>query len=427
MHLLFLSQTFPDADHPAQGSYNVALCRALAANHTVTAVAPRGWTQTLRSMLDGSRFAASPAAKTAGIECRYPTFWYTPGIRHAQHGEWLWRSVSRTVRLIHDRRPIDCVLSYWAHPDGEAGLRAAQFAGVPHAVIVGGSDVLLLPQRRDRRDAVCRVLRDSDAVITVGEGLRQAVIGLDVDPARIHTIYQGVDVDRFHPGDRAAARRRLGLPAGRSLLLWVGRMVEVKRLDVLIAACRELQISGLDLELCLAGDGPLRSTIERAVHEAGLNERVRFIGSVRHEELPEWYRAADATVLSSRSEGLPNVLRESLACGTPFAATDVGSISEIADPAWSRLSPVDDARGLARAITEVLTPECRAAAARYRARTWSACAADVCRLFERLKAERSGSECGDGRESFEIVSRHVRPNAGITCNRDRPVQAAGEK
>lgn len=386
MHLLFLSATFPDADDPARGSYNVALCRALAARHSVSVVSPRGWQDVLRNTLRRRRYSAAPAATGAGVSCRYPTFWYTPGWNHAQHGTAMWRSIATAVREIHTAQPLDAVLSYWAHPDGEAGLRAARFAGVPHAVIVGGSDVLLLPQREDRREAVCRVLQNSDAVITVSEGLRTAVIQLGVDPLRVHTIYQGIDADRFHPGDRVAARRRLGLPPQRAVLLWVGRMVEVKRLDVLVAACAVLKQQDVDFELCLAGDGPLQDTIRQAVTDAGLAERVRFLGSVRHEHLPEWYRAADAVVLSSRSEGLPNVLRESLACGTPFAATDVGSISEIADPQWSRVAPAGDPSGLARAIADVLTPTCRAAAARYRARTWNACATEVSELFQFLRS-----------------------------------------
>lgn len=404
MHLLFLSTTFPDADDPARGSYNIALCRALAARHSVTAVAPRGWQEVLRHSLRRRRFTAAPAAEAMGIESRYPTFWYTPGMRHAEHGAALWRSVAATVKQIHAGHPIDAVLSYWAHPDGEAGLRAARSAGVPHVVIVGGSDVLLLPHRQDRRDAVCRVLRESNAVITVSEGLRTAVIQLGVDPLRVHTIYQGIDADRFHAGDHAAARRRLGVAPDRTVLLWVGRMVEVKRLDVLIAACRILRQQGVDFELCLAGNGPLQPSIERSVQESGLFDRVRFLGSVRHEHLPEWYRAADAVVLSSRSEGLPNVLRESLACGTPFASTDVGSIGEIADPAWSRLSPPGDAGGLAHAITEVLTAHCQAGAARYRARTWNACASEITELFESLRNSGPRSFAIAGNEELSDAS-----------------------
>jgi teichuronic acid biosynthesis glycosyltransferase TuaC len=408
MHLLFLSATFADADHPAQGSYNVALCRALAAEQTVTAVSPRGWTNVVQSGFRGRHFKASPVCAAACIACHYPTFWYSPGFRHARHGMAMWRSVKRTVRQIHEAQPIDAVLSYWAHPDGEAGLHAAQYAGVPHAVIVGGSDVLLLPQQQERRDAVRRVLCESDAVITVSDGLREAVIAQGVEPGHLYTIYQGIDADHYHPGDRNAARQRLGLSADRALLLWVGRMVEVKRLDVLIAACANLQETGVDFELCLAGDGPLKPVVEQMVRQSGLSEQVRFLGSVRHEQLPDWYRAADATVLSSRSEGLPNVLRESLACGTPFASTNVGSIVEIADPAWSRLAPANNAAALAEAIAAVLHPECRTAATKYRARTWSACAADVVRLFDQLRDALSSPDTESQADGNLIGSQNQR-------------------
>lgn len=420
MHLLFVSETFPDADDPARGSYNVALCRALTVRHRVTAIAPRAWQDMLRRRLRVRRYSASPAAEAAGIDCRFPTFWYTPGMRHAQHGAAMWRSIERTVRSVHTAQQVDAVLSYWAHPDGEAGLLAARLLGVPHAVIVGGSDVLLLPQRADRRRAVCNVLNNSDAVITVSEGLRTAAIQLGVDPFHVHTIYQGIDADRFHPGLRAAARRRLGLPAERPVLLWVGRMVEVKRLDVLIAASRELQARGVDFMLCLAGDGPQRAGIEQLVRQHGLVDHVRFIGSVRHEHLAEWYRAADATVLSSRSEGLPNVLRESLACGTPFAATDVGSISEIADRTWSRLSRPNDPHALADAMSGVLSAECRAGAARYRARTWTACAADVGRLLEDLRQGTPGHSVVPQPAADALSFLDVRADALLTADSDAP-------
>ena len=78
------------------------------------------------------------------------------------------------------------------------------------------------------------------------------------------------------------------------------------------------------------------------------------MGPKLHDELPDWYRAADLTVLPSRSEGLPNVLRESLACGTPFVASDVGGICEIGDETCSILVPPEDPEALAEAIEQGL-------------------------------------------------------------------------
>ena len=103
-----------------------------------------------------------------------------------------------------------------------------------------------------------------------------------------------------------------------------------------------LQSRSIDPHLYLVGDGPLcRDLVARAV-ALGVSARVTFAGPKLHDELPEWYRAADLTVLPSRSEGLPNVLRESLACGTPFVASNVGEINEIADSRFSLLVPPKD-------------------------------------------------------------------------------------
>jgi glycosyltransferase involved in cell wall biosynthesis len=275
----------------------------------------------------------------------------------------------------------DGVLSYWAHPDGDAGLRAAQHIGVPHAVIVGGSDVLLLPRDRRRRECVRRVLTESDAVITVSDGLRDAVLQLGAADERVHTIYQGIDTDLFSPGDRSEARRRLELPHDRNVLVWVGRMAPVKGLEVLIAACAELKRRERSFLLCLIGDGSERQGLESQVRLLNLSDSVRCIGSLSPSSLADWYRAADVTVLSSWSEGLPNVLRESLACGTPFVATDVGSIREIAAPEYSEMAPAGDARALAESVERVLDGSHCAAARHYQPRRWSECAADVAELF----------------------------------------------
>ena len=391
MNLLFLSETFPDAASPAKGTYNDALCLALSRQNTVRVIAPRQWPEVLKRRLSKQATTIPAHLEQAGIEVAYPTYWYTPRFGETFYGRWMSRSVRRDVDRFQKAAPIDAVLSYWAHPDGEAALKAARRCGVPSAVIVGGSDVLLLPKRKGRGACVRRVLQESSAVITVSEGLRSAVIELGVDPSRVHTICQGVDRDRFHPGDQDAARRRIGLGAsGAKTLLWVGRMVDVKRLDLLLDACRLLWKSGMRISLHLVGDGPLRPTLERQAVEAGLEECVHFEGAVGHEMLADWYRAADLAVLSSSSEGLPNVLREAVACGTPFVSTDVGSIREIARPEFSRLVPAGSVGGLATAIREALHPSYKEAARAYQPRSWADCADDVQRLLERLRSNGPG-------------------------------------
>jgi glycosyltransferase involved in cell wall biosynthesis len=266
----------------------------------------------------------------------------------------MWRASKPRVEQLHREQPIDAVLSYWVHPDGDAGLQAAQFCRVPSAVIVGGSDVLIMPKSPRRRREIQRVLRETDIVLTVSDGLRQAVIDLGIDPSKVHTAYQGMETRAFHRGSQSAAREKLKLPAHAKVLVWVGRMVDVKRLDLLIEAFRSVAAARPQAMLCLIGSGPLLEECRERVEEADLEERVRFVGSVTPEQLGDWYRAADRTVLSSDSEGLPNVLRESLACGTPYITTDVGNIREIDQGRFGRFVPRRDVKQLSAEIIAAL-------------------------------------------------------------------------
>jgi teichuronic acid biosynthesis glycosyltransferase TuaC len=193
---------------------------------------------------------------------------------------------------------------------------------------------------------------------------------------------QGIDTDRFRPRDRSEARRRLGLPGDRPVLAWVGRLVPVKGIDVLLDACARL--SDTPFHLALVGDGPLRTALEARARASGLAEKVAFVGARDHSELADWYSAADWTLLPSRSEGLPNVLRESLSCGTPFIASDVGGISEIVGDSGSRLVPAEDPAALAGAIRAAVTgPVPRPA---LRPESWADSAAVLVEILDELRS-----------------------------------------
>lgn len=381
LRILFISTTFPDAGSPARGTYNAALCCALAEDHQVHAIAPRTGAEAFASWRKGRRYLRSRQLIDAGIIADYPIYWYTPSCLRSHYGRQMWWSVKRHVQRTIEHFQPDAVLSYWAHPEGEVGLLAAQAAGVPSAVIVGGTDVLLLPQERGRGHVIRRVLRQSSAVIGISDGLRQAALGLGVPADRAHTIYQGIDPDVFHNRDRQRSRERTGLPKNEKILLWVGRMVPIKGLDLLLNAFARVCSTRSDVRLCLVGDGPCRPQLESQAVALGIQGQVTFAGSIGHDRIADWYRAADATVLSSHSEGLPNVLRESLACGTPFVSTDVGSVREIADDRHSRLVPPQDVAALVKALDEILQPEHQAAAMRYMPRTWADSAADFAALL----------------------------------------------
>jgi glycosyltransferase involved in cell wall biosynthesis len=220
--------------------------------------------------------------------------------------------------------------------------------------MVGGSDVLLLTADKSRQRVIQQVLTSADAIVTVNQDLKNKVVARGLDDHKVHVVRRGLDLKRFYPGDRAEARRRLNLPSERKILLWVGRMEPVKGLPVLLTALQQLKQDGVDCHTLLIGAGGQSDVIEAEVNTRDLNDRVSLLGAVAHEKLADYYRCANLVVLPSLSEGVPNVLLESMACGTPFVASDVGGISEIASPGIDRLVPADDPKALATAVRERL-------------------------------------------------------------------------
>jgi len=367
---------------------------ALRAADEVRVVAPVPWPRALRGWGIG-RGRGGTAHREAGTEGEggastlRPIYLYPPKVLQWHYGWFMWHSVRGTVtRVLGTFRP-EAVLGYWAHPDGEAALHAARLAGIPVGLIVGGSDLLVLTHDPRRRRAVSRVLQSVDAVFPVGSDLAARAAELGVGLARIHELRQGVDPERFSLGDPQAARKRLGAEPGVPLLLFVGNLVPVKGLEVLFEAAAQLAGRGVDFRLWLVGDGPLRRSLEKRGVALGLASKLRFFGTQPHGELPDFFRAADLTILSSHSEGVPNVLRESLACGTPFVATRVGGIADIATEDCE-LVPPGEPRSLMDAIARRLTrPLAKRSVAPH---TWQESASTVRRVLASLIEQKRANE-----------------------------------
>jgi teichuronic acid biosynthesis glycosyltransferase TuaC len=351
--IVFLSSVFPSPWARTKGTFNFEMLKSLARSQKVMAIAPISWIDARRRLPSPDAGARLRVETQSGMTIRYPTFYYCPKILRSSYHRFLAWSLRSLKPTISEFRP-DAVLGYWAHPDGAVAMNIANEHDAAGWIMVGGSDVLLLTQDPRRRRVILSALGRAKGVICVSEHLRERVIAEGVDASKVHVVRRGVDRTRFQVGSRVEARVRLGLSNDRPLLLWVGRMVAVKGLELLIEAAHRLKASGLDFEIYLAGNGPEREKVEAQSNKLDLKSHVRFVGSVPHEELAEWYRAADVTLLSSRSEGIPNVLLESHACGTPFVATDVGGVREIAISGVDRLLRPGNAAEFADMIVERL-------------------------------------------------------------------------
>lgn len=155
---------------------------------------------------------------------------------------------------------------------------------------------------------------------------------------------------------RSVLRQKLNLVNGERVVLSVGRLSREKGHTDLVAALavlRELDPE-LRLKLIIIGEGPTRAQVERVAQQAGLTDRVTFLGQI--SDVQPYYAIADALALPSHSEGSPNVLLEAMAAGIPVVASAVGGVPEIAvDESSALLVPARDTQKFARALYRVLT------------------------------------------------------------------------
>jgi glycosyltransferase involved in cell wall biosynthesis len=210
------------------------------------------------------------------------------------------------------------------------------------------------------------------------------------DPARLSVIGNGIDPALFHapaPGEAAAARRALGLPEGKTILLSVGHLAELKGFHLAIEAVAALRRE--DVCYVVVGEGAERARLEALTARLGVTDKVRLPGAVGQGDLPRWYAAADFFVLMSSREGWPNVVCEAQAMSLPVLATRVGGVEEIVSaPGQGILLEERSADALAGALAEALQrPWDRAAIARAGSmRTWEAVAEKLEPLFREAAA-----------------------------------------
>ncbi len=192
--------------------------------------------------------------------------------------------------------------------------------------------------RHIRAEAEASIIRCSDTVLASCSVEAAQITELyGADPSRIRIVAPGVDHAFFGPGDRAQARRALGLPAKGPLLLFVGRIQPLKGAAVAVATLATVLQDDPDAHLVVVGgpSGPRGdeevARIDALVDGLGLRDRVLFVPPRPHELLSTFYRAADVCLVPSRSESFGLVALEAAACGTPVVASDVGGLRSLVD------------------------------------------------------------------------------------------------
>jgi glycosyltransferase involved in cell wall biosynthesis len=265
--------------------------------------------------------------------------------------------IRRMLRSEH----FDLVHSHWLIPQGLIQAFAFRRSGNPPYVVTSHGGDLHSFDRRGSRWLLRAVIRRSSAFTLVSRDLMHTADGfLPAGLSQGTLIPMGVDRAHFSPDKREPGLFRALAKAG-PILLFVGRISEKKGLRYLIDAMADRRLERQDACLLVVGDGPLRTELEARAAAMGLCERVRFLGAIPHSRLAGYYASADLVCAPAvvgadgDKDGLPTVILEACASGTPCVSTPVGGIPDLlVDGRNARLAPPGNADGLARVLAELL-------------------------------------------------------------------------
>jgi glycosyltransferase involved in cell wall biosynthesis len=390
VRILTFSTLYPSAARPTHGIFVETRLRKLVESGAVTArvVAPCPWFPFTSEKFGGyGVFARIPRSEMRhGIAIDHPRFPLLPKIGMSSAPLALFAAVLPLLRRqIREGQDFDLIDAHYFYPDGVAAVLLGRALGRPVVITARGTDLDLISTYAIPRRWIQWAAKQAGGLVAVSNGLKRRLETLGIAARRVHMLRNGVDLAVFRPCERDAARRTLGFT--RPTLLTVGNLVPLKRHCLIVEALALLD--GVDL--AIVGDGPEQARIEGLARRLGVTDRVRFLGRKPQDNLPAIYSAADLLVHPSLREGWPNVLLESMACGTAVVVANFDGIGDIVGaPEAGRILAEATPRCLAETVRGLLAARpARAATRRYaEGFDWQSTTAGQIELFQQISQGR---------------------------------------
>lgn len=332
MRVLTFTSLFPNAARPTLGVFIHQRMAHLARrpSNVVEVVGPVPYFPSSLPISRWQPLSQIPKQEKIGeLTVHHPRYLHLPRVSMPVQGLMMFLGSVRLVSRLHKDIKFDCIDAHFVYPDGFAAALLGWVLNLPVVISARGTDINLYPSYRIIRPMIRWSLERATGIISVCQALKNVMVELGNAPDKIRVIGNGVDVRRFEALEQKEAREKLGLPVNAKIVVAVGSLIPRKGYHLLISAIAEIAQRQPRLFLYIAGEGDFRSALEALIREKGLGERVFLVGNRPNEELAWWYSAADISCLTSSREGWPNVILESLACGTPVVATRVWGVPEV--------------------------------------------------------------------------------------------------
>ena len=348
MQILTFSSLYPNNVDASHGIFVERRLKELTSRTAIqsTVIAPVPWFP-FRSGVFGAYAESAAVAqrdRRFGIDIIHNRYPVIPKLGMNLAPGLMARGSRRAVRECITTKSVVLIDAHYFYPDGVAASLLANQFKVPYCITARGSDINLIADYASPRNQMLQAARGASALIAVSEALADAMRNLGMPPEKIHVLRNGVDLDFFCPSVETFSSDVR--PSDELAFLSVGALKKAKGHDLAIQFIHRTPKA----RLVVVGKGEEKQALRELAIQLGVDDRVTFTGTLEPETLRAQYRSADALILMSAREGMPNVVLESLACGTPVLATTVGGIPElITDPCCGELVSVRSAEGLADA------------------------------------------------------------------------------
>jgi len=328
MKIVVFTTLFPNSKMPDRVPFIKARVKHLADLCEIRVVAPIPYFPRLR--FDKRRFLFNQIPleeEIEGLKVYHPRYFITPKILRSFYGIFMFLSVFKFIKNVRKNFDFDLIDAHFVYPDGLAAVLLGKALRKKVIINARGTDINWYPKFWLIRKQIKYVLNKAGAIISVSDSLKDAMVKIGCAPDKIKVIPNGVDQDKFFPVQKTEVRKALGLPTDKRIILSIGNLIEGKGFHILMEAVK--LTNRKDVHLIVVGEGSYRPQLEKLIQILGLGKQVSLVGQKPHNDLHKWYSAADIFCLISAKEGRPNVVLESLSCGTPVITMNNWGLSNL--------------------------------------------------------------------------------------------------
>lgn len=282
---------------------------------------------------------------------RYVPYFYTPKIGRRFYSVFLFLSIMLHSGLWIKRKKAKIMLASWAFPDAVATQWISQLFSTKFFFKVHGSDINEFAKIKSRSSQITSAAQKALGIISVSHALKKEMVNIGISEDKIEVIYNGVDHEKF--GTKLTKTQKN--IKNTEYILYIGNLKKNKGIFELLKGFAQIKDKYPTLKLLYAGPGSLKEELYQQAKNLDIHNNIELLGPVNHSELPSLIQNAKLLALPSYNEGVPNVVLESMACGTPVLVTSVGGIPEVVDESiCGVIIPPQNSNAVAQGLIKLL-------------------------------------------------------------------------